>query len=198
VILAGGAVALVLAVAAGAAVVAFSGGGGGPTTTKGILEAAGCTLQTYPGVSRQHITNPALRPKSWNSFPPTSGPHYITPAIYGFYATPVQLARILHNLEHGGVYMLYGSKAPADTVAKLREIYDQDPRGLVVAPLPELGDKIALGAWTSRKPGSTLIGTGHLAKCTQVDKKAFDAFITAFRGRGPEGVPLSALQPGGI
>jgi hypothetical protein len=188
-VLAAGIVALV--------VVGFSGGGSA-TSAQSALEAAGCTLKSYPGVSRQHISDPNARPKSWNSFPPTSGPHYSTPAVYGFYSQPLQLARVLHNLEHGGVYMLYGSKVPADTVQKLRTVYDRDPRGLVVAPLPELGKTIALGAWTSPNPGSAQVGTGHLAKCTAVNEKAFDAFIKAFRGRGPEGEPLNALQPGGI
>ena len=73
---------------------------------------------------------------------------------------------------------------------------DRDPRGLVVAPLPELGDKIALGAWTSPATGSSEIGTGHLAKCTDLDKDAFEAFLSAFRGRGPEGESLDQLQPG--
>ena len=176
-------------------VVGFSGGG--TRRAQAALEAAGCTSR-YPGVSREHITDPNARPKSWNSFPPTSGPHYYVPAVYGFYTQPLQLARVLHNLEHGGVYMLYGSKMPSDTSEKLRAIYDRDPRGLVVAPLPELGKTIALGAWTSPNPGSAEVGTGHLAKCTVVNEKAFDAFIKAFRGRGPEGEPLNALQPGGI
>ncbi|HEX9350251.1 MAG TPA: hypothetical protein VF877_03150, partial [Gaiellaceae bacterium] len=59
------------------------------------------------------------------------------------------------------------------------------------------GSKIALGAWTSEHPGTAEVGTGHLAKCTQVDEDAVDAFIDEYRGRGPEGVPLNALQPGG-
>jgi hypothetical protein len=133
----------------------------------------------------------------WNSFPPTSGPHYVTPAVYGFYPDPVELARVLHGLEHGGVFILYGSKTPADTAERIREIYNRDPRGLVVAPLPELGNKIALGAWTSQAPGSELVGVGHLAKCTAVDKQAFEAFLTAYRGRGPESDNLDLLQPGG-
>ncbi len=190
--------ALLVALVVAAIVLGFTGGGGpDEKQVRADLTAAGCTLQSFPGVSRQHISDAAARPKEWNSFPPTSGPHYVTPAIYGFYTEPVELARILHGLEHGGAYILYGSKAPADTVSKLREIYDRDPRGLVVSPLPELGDKIALGAWTSENPGGGDLGTGHLAKCTQVDKKAFDTFIKAFRGRGPEGVPLDLLKPGG-
>ena len=86
------------------AVVAFAGFGGGKDP-RGALEAAGCTLVSYPGVSRDHIDDPTARPKSWNSFPPTSGPHFVTPAVYGFYDEPVELARVLHGLEHGGVFM---------------------------------------------------------------------------------------------
>jgi Protein of unknown function (DUF3105) len=181
------------AVAALVAVVGF----GGDKDARGALEAAGCTFEEFPGVSRAHINDPAARPKSWNSFPPTSGPHYVTPSVYGFYTDPVELARVLHGLEHGGISLLYGPKTPADTADRLREIYNRDPRGLVVAPLPELGDTIALGAWTSENPGSKEVGTGHLAKCPEVDKGAFDAFIDAYRARGPEGVPLELLQPGG-
>jgi Protein of unknown function (DUF3105) len=190
-----GGVAVVLALAIGLFVVVGTGGGSNDIVS--TMQAAGCTLKDYPGVSRQHITNPAARPKSWNSFPPTSGPHYFTPAVYDIYSQPVQLARVLHNLEHGGVYMLYGSKTPKDTAGKLAEVYNKDPRGLVVAPLPELGNKIALGAWTSEHPGSTEVGTGHLAMCTKVDTDAFWAFIKEYRGRGPEGFPLNSLQPGG-
>ena len=184
-------VALVVAIA-GIALFGFGGG----TDARAALAEAGCTMKDFPGVSRKHINDPGARSKEWNSFPPTSGPHYVTPAVYGLYTEPVELARVLHGLEHGAVYMLYGSKVPADTPDKLREIYDQDQRGLVVAPLPALGEKIALGAWTARNPGSAEVGTGHLAICTRVDKKAFDAFIKEFRGRGPEGAPLNLLQPG--
>jgi len=179
------------------ALAAFGGGGGGSSDATSGLTAAGCTVKSYKGVSRQHINDPNARPKSWNSFPPTSGPHYVTPAVYDFYNQPVQMARILHNLEHGGVYMLYGPNTPADTVSSLRTIYDKDPRGLIVAPLPALANKIALGAWTSPKPGSSDLGTGHLALCPKVDEKAVLAFIDAYRGKGPEGFPLDALQPGG-
>lgn len=191
-----GAAGGVLLVAA-AAVALFVLLGSGSASVQEQMQAAGCTLKDYPGVSRAHISNPNARPKSWNSFPPTSGPHYFTPAVYGFYTEPVALARVVHNLEHGGIYLLYGPKTPADTVDKLRQIYDKDPRGLVVAPLPAMGNRIAVGAWTSKNPGSNEVGTGHLAKCTSVDVKAYEAFIKEYRGRGPEGVPLSALQPGG-
>ena len=183
------------AVAIAGVLVAVAGFGGGKDA-RATLEAASCTVQEYPGVSRAHIRNPAARPKTWSSFPPTSGPHFVTPAVYGYYTEPVELARILHGLEHGGIYVLYGPKTPADTAERLRGIYDRDPRGLVFAPLPALGSTIALGAWISDSPGGEDTGTGILAKCTELDKDAVDAFIDAYRGRGPEGAPLDLLQPG--
>lgn len=186
-----------LAVVAAIGLFVLLGTGGASASVAEQMQAAGCTLKTYPGVSRRHITNPAARPKQWNSFPPTSGPHYVVPAVYDMYSQPLQLARVLHNLEHGGVYMLYGSKTPPDTANRLAAIYQKDPRGLVVAPLPELGRTIALGAWTSEHPGSREVGTGHLAKCTRVDPGAVEAFIKEFRGRGPEGEQLDQLKPGG-
>jgi hypothetical protein len=39
-------------------------------------------------------------------------------------------------------------------------------------------------------------GIGHLAICSKFDQKAFAAFRSAYRGKGPEGVPLSADEPG--
>jgi hypothetical protein len=190
--LVGGIGVALVAVVVAVALVGFGGG----KDARAALTEAGCTLEDLPAVSRDHTNDPSLRSEKWNSFPPTSGEHFVTPAVYGFYDEPVELARVLHGLEHGGVYMLYGPKAPADTAERLRTIYDRDPRGLVVAPLPGLGDEIALGAWTSDTTGGSDFGTGHLAKCTQVEEEAVDAFLDAFRGRGPEGAPLDSLQPG--
>jgi hypothetical protein len=190
--LVGGLGVLLVAVVVVVALVGFGGG----KDARAALTAAGCTLEDFPAVSRNHTNNPELRSDKWNSFPPTSGEHFVTPAVYGFYSEPLDLARVLHGLEHGGVYMLYGPRTPADTPEKLRAIYDRDPRGLVVAPLPGLGDEIALGAWTSENVSDSDLGTGHLAKCTEVDEEAVDAFLDAYRGRGPERAPLDALQPG--
>ena len=189
---------LVLGLVAVGALLGFVGGGDvDETEARATIKAAGCTLKDFKATSRQHLSDPAARPKQWTSIPPTSGPHYVTPAVYGYYLDPVELARIVHGLEHGGAYMLYGPKTPPDTADRLREIYDRDPRGLVVAPLPGLGNKIALGAWTSPAPGSGSLGIGHLVTCTGVDEDAFRSFLGAFRGRGPENDNLDLLQPGG-
>jgi len=169
-------------------VVVLAGGGSG--TAKNLtptLAAAGCTFHTYPSQGRGHYLT--LHPKDvikYNSFPPTSGKHYYVPAVWGNYTSPLVPIQEVHNLEHGGIIIQYGSSVPRAEVDKINTFYSSDPVGMLVAPLPALGDKIALTAWT------------HLATCTHVNDKAFKAFRDAYRFKGPESpvIPLSAMQPG--
>ncbi|MHB8508029.1 MAG: DUF3105 domain-containing protein [Candidatus Dormibacteria bacterium] len=53
----------------------------------------------------------AGQPGSWATDPPTSGAHWnitgTAPSKYGVYADPVPPEAWLHNLEHGGVVILY-------------------------------------------------------------------------------------------
>ena len=74
----------------------------------------------------------------------------------------------------------------AETQAEIDDLWQKDSNALLVAPLPKLGDKIALTAW------------GQWAECTHFNNKAFSKFISAFRYHAPEsGVfPKSALAPG--
>jgi len=191
----------VLALALVIGVIAFAGGGGDDSEA-GILESAGCTLKSFPALanSSDHSDVPTLAamPK-WNSSPPTSGPHFGTPAVWGSYDEPVPLVQTTHNLEHGAVVIHYGKDVPEAEVEKIRDFYADDPNGLVVAPLASLGAKIALTAWTAPEPtpGNTADrGRGYLAECTEFDETAFSEFRDSHRGQGPERIPLEALTPG--
>jgi hypothetical protein len=163
------------------------------------LEAAGCTLQAVKAVKGAHTLTPDGTSPLWNTDPPTSGPHFGfnpdgTPGtvIWGSYTEPVQLARVVHNLEHGGIYILYGDKVSKATVAQLQTFYENHRVGTVMAPYPKLGAKIALGAWV--QAGSK--ATGYLAKCPSFSKAGFDSFFSAFHFHGPEPYPASSLLPG--
>lgn len=187
------AIALVVVLAIAAIAAAVSLGSGKSSKAKkanssqlaATMAAAGCTLHTYPSAGRGHITtlnpNPPLK---YNSFPPTSGKHYYVPAVWGSYDAPVSEYQAIHNLEHGGVVIQYGKGVSKGTIAKIGNFYESDPVALLVAPLPALGNKVALTAWT------------HLAVCPGFDQKAFAAFRDAYRYQGPEKFPPSALQPG--
>ncbi len=197
-LLIGGAVILV-AILGAVAYAAFGGGGSGKSGTDAIaqLEAAGCTVETKKAATpRDHsVLTPSGTSKKWNTVPPTSGPHYQTPAIWGAYTTPLYPAQVVHNLEHGGIFIQYGPKVPQATVDQLKTFYDGHLNATLLAPLPSLGSKIAMGVWTApaNSPDS---GTVHLAKCTSFDDAAYSAFFKAFQFQGPERFPANTLTPG--
>ena len=191
----------VIALAALAAAVFLAGFGGNdvsPEKVRAELEAAGCTLQAVKAERGQHSLGPD-ETFDWNTDPPTSGPHFgfddggnLGTVIWGAYEEPLQLARVVHNLEHGGIYIFYGDDVPDAVVAELRAFYDDHERGTLLAPYPKLGDQIALGAWVSDDGEET----GYLAKCSAFDESAFSAFFSGLQFRGPERFPASSLLPG--
>jgi hypothetical protein len=173
-------------------------------TVRTDLEAAGCTLTVKPAVANvsDHSDFPdssGTSPK-WNTDPPTSGPHYGQTLIYGAYTDPLEIGRVLHNLEHGAVYILYGDDVPASTVSQLKTFYDAHATGTILAPYPKLGDEIALGVWLAEglPEASSDRGTGVLATCTSFDGKAFATFLDALQFKGPESsvIPPSSMEPG--
>ena len=160
--------------------------GGGTDASAAVapkLTAAGCTFKTYPSQGQGHVQSTDAKVK-YNSFPPTSGSHYFRPLVWNRYTQPLPPVAEVHNLEHGGVIIQYGDKVPSATVKQLTSFYDSSSNGMLLAPLPKLGQKIALTAWT------------HLATCTHYNRTAFAAFRDGFRAKGPERFPLSALEPG--
>ena len=193
--LAGGVALALLALAAVVAFFTFGGsaGGGNPAA----LESAGCTVQTFPAQSGNHVT--AL-PEGYehNSDPPTSGAHNGQPGAWDVYDEPVDQLILVHNLEHGGVVIQYGDEVPESDVTALIDWYRGDPNGIVIAPRPELGDEIALQAWNGEAHGNgnDENGTGVLAKCARFDSGAFDAFLDEYGFKGPELFTRDDMQPG--
>jgi hypothetical protein len=199
-----GAALLALAAIGGGIAFAMSrGGGDSPAAVSNDI----CKIQTFEGQGQKHVET---LPKgfSYNSFPPTSGPHFPEPLIFGEYSEPLEQIRLVHDLEHGGVAVQYGPDVPEETIAELTAWYRVDPRGLVLAPLPDVpeatkyADDIVLTAWVADRddptdPASTINKqTGVLGVCSTFDEDSFDAFIKENRGRGPELFSLDQLAPG--
>ena len=90
---------------------------------------------------------------------------------------------------------------PQSTVDQLQAFYNEEPTGSFGTPYPKLGSKIAITAWTGTRSyeQNGYYGQGHIAICPSYNaatKKAFEAFRSAFRGHGPEGIPICAGPAG--
>jgi hypothetical protein len=163
-------------------------GDGGSTA---VISTDNCTEKSYPGLAPKHLASPNAKVK-YNSFPPSSGPHYQQPAPWNIYEDPIKQTILVHNLEHGGIIVQYGPGVSKDDVGKLQSFYQDDPYGLVVAPFAKLGDKIALTAWNEpayRQEGdfeNVDSGKGYVLKCTKFDSKALGEFRDAHRNKAGE------------
>jgi hypothetical protein len=186
VILYGVAASGIVALIAVIILLAVGGGSSGSSDAAAAIKKAGCEFRTYPALPRtpHYVTLNPSPPPSWNSVPPTSGRHYYQPLIFGIYTEPVPEIRAVHNLEHGAVILQYGNKVSAADIAKITAWYRKDANAVLVAPLPKLGAKTALTAWT------------RWAECTGFNEKAANTFRSAFRYQAPEKFPPSYLNPG--
>jgi len=200
-----GAVALAAIVAAVAFALSGGGGGSGSSAVQGAMDAAGCKLREVAPLppkskANYHADSPKDDTKvKWSTSPPSAGGHYGLWAVWGFYRSDVAPQRVVHNLEHGGVAIWWGPKVPAATVDQLESFYRESPDAMFGTPYADLGDKIALTAWTGDpdtyyRDGD--YGTGHIAVCPKFDEKAFAAFRSAYRGKGPEGIETSDNKQG--
>jgi Protein of unknown function (DUF3105) len=145
---------------------------------------AGCSgIQRFDQVSREHI-EVGTEHEPYNSTPPTSGPHYPTPADAAFYPEALPEEQLVHNLEHGQIVIWYSPDAPSETIDSIEALVDDaDDTApvLLAAPYSKLEGEAtyAITAWTA------------LQTCRDYSKEVIDDFRTRFQGRGPEqvGVP---------
>lgn len=83
----------------------------------------------------------------------------------------------MHNLEHGGILVQYSCDDCPELVAKLEEVVKRYPSMVILAPYPDMPQRIALTAW------------GRIAKLSVFDEDTIASFIEAYRDKGPEKVP---------
>lgn len=135
-------------------------------------------LGAPPIADRSHVTTPI----DYSGFtnPPTYGPHspaFVQPT--GVYSTELETAQLVHNLEHGHVWISYNpTLLPSADRQRLEFIVGTfgSNRGVVLAPRAANGDAvIALASW------------GHLQTLTAYDATAVRQFILTNRGHAPEG-----------
>ena len=132
---------------------------------------------------RNHI--PDTQQPQYKHYPPASGPHYDEPANWGAYDQALPEGRWVHNLEHGGIVILY--KCPSgcpDLVKQLKDLYAAAPQSrqwkevkLVVTPYDKMEHQLAIVAWD------------WIDEMDTFDRDRLLKFYNAHIDRGPEDVP---------
>jgi hypothetical protein len=137
-------------------------------------QAAMSRIKTVPTAGGGH-----LKPGEghrYNDRFPTSGIHAPQWTKTGVHDRPQPPTGLVHALEHGNIVIYYdkpGAEAHK-TMAEWTSLYGGQWDGIVVTPMPGLGQKIVVTAWTKR------------LDLERFDAPAIAAMIDAFRGRGPE------------
>ena len=115
-------------------------------------ELAGVAV--IPSQGNLHV-NAGQSHVAYSTDPPTSGPHFTTVPQPQIYKDPLATEFLPHFMEHAGVEILYNKDAPADVVAKLKDIYRQEvdktnvgvgPH-LLMAPRPDMPCEVTVTSW---------------------------------------------------
>ena len=123
-----------------------------------------------PSLGNRHIRVGTSGAVTYNTNPPTSGPHYPTIVPWGVHWKPIDKGFQVHNLEDGGVLVQYGCTDCPELVKKLENVVRGYSKYVILAPYPSMKHRIALTAW------------GKIDTLEAFDEKRITAFIDAFRG----------------
>jgi len=131
---------------------------------------------TVADQGRDHVLPGAPHPP-YNSNPPTSGWHYAATATWGFHNTELPDELVVHNLEHGGIWISYKDTEDTEVVDGLVALAREYRTKVIVTHRPRNDSRIAVAAW------------GRLMKLDRFDRTAIVDFINRFKNKGPEFVP---------
>ncbi len=138
---------------------------------KASLSEANRPGQAFAIQGQEHIAAGADH-VGYNSNPPTSGPHYAAPANWEVYQNELPDEQLVHNLEHGGIWISYKG-INATTTTALENIAKSQTK-IIVTPRSKNDAPIILASW------------GRLQKLETFDEKAILDFIRMNKGRSPE------------
>jgi hypothetical protein len=120
--------------------------------------------------TRQHV----LGDIKYANPPPVGGNHNPCWTTWGVHAEEVADERWVHNLEHGGIVLLYNCKDGCDAEVKQLEALMKTRSYSVLTPYSLMPKRFAIVAWEHRL----------VSDCLDLD--AFKAFYDAHVGQGPE------------
>lgn len=128
--------------------------------------------RSVPILGRSHIS-PGDPGFEYNSNPPTSGPHYASPVPTGFYSEQREDEALIHNIEHGQIWISY-SDVGSNTTAELETLASQYPNAVVVTYRLENDAPLAVASW------------GHVMKLDSYNETKITAYIERHVNNSPE------------
>ncbi len=118
-----------------------------------------------------HIIESQMGQFTYNTSPPTSGPHLGSLADWGVHQEPIPNELQVHNLEDGGIMVQYScNDGCPDLETQLRGIVERYDEGVILAPYPGMDTRIALTAWQ------------RIDQFEEFDQGRIEDFIRAYRG----------------
>ena len=128
-------------------------------------------------MGEDHIA-PGSQLPEYNSNPPTSGPHYGQTARSGFRDEAIPDQHIIHNLEHGDVWIAYHPRVADEIKEELRQF---GAAKVIITPREANDTDIALVAWGR-------LDTFNIENDALPVERVED-FIKRYANKGPEKVP---------
>ena len=130
----------------------------------------------YENQGQQHYSSDAPR-DPYNSNPPTSGPHnpnWMTPL--GVYTQQPPDDLLIHNLEHGHVWISFRDEGDTEAIQLLTAIQQKYSDRVIITYRPENDSRIAVAAWT------------RLLPLEELDREQIEAFIVRHSDNAPESI----------
>lgn len=146
---------------------------------KGTGDAPAGT-KTFTVASRNHVQGTVKYPQD----PPVGGDHAPQWLNCGFYSQPQTTENVVHELEHGAVWITYRPGLPSSQVDILRRLATGQTF-VTVTPYPGLPAAVVASAW------------GKQLRLSSASDPRLQKFVTAFR-QGPQTPELGAPCTGGI
>lgn len=133
-----------------------------------------------------HVTDGSSHPP-YNSNPPSSGWHYAQPTNGGFYDESISDEAVIHNLEHGDIWIAYHPRISDTSKSALKKFAG---RYVVISPRSENEGDISLVAWGR-------VDTFNIENGV-VDTERIKDFVRRYDNHGPERVRGVRTSPGGF
>ena len=125
-------------------------------------------VEAYAVPSRTHTDQPL----KYSHTPPVGGDHFPVPGTCGFYGEdPPPVEMLVHDLEHGAVWIAYVPDLPDAELATLRNVAAQQAK-VIITPYSDMESPVTVTSW------------GRQLALDSVDDPRLQQFIDTYRN-GP-------------